>query len=320
MLPHAEPMTDQSQRRANVRDECFPGQYKSADQASISAQRRYFRLHTVHLTCLIVVSAAGATSAVTPLSDSALLPYAIAILLVSSIAMSLILWTRKYDQEWFNCRALAESTKTASWKYMMRADRSDKERTAKEQFISRLRGIQRSQLEAAKATAPALDPSAVMISNFMQHVRSSSLDERKTLYLSARLIDQKLWYAKKAQHNATMRSRLFCVSLALQLVGIIFAIGTVFLGAWLVHIVPILVTCGAGTIAWSHMKRHSVLSQSYALAANELAYQEPRAEDIFNEADFAVFVNDVEDAISREHTLWLARQDAVISSLNEPAD
>ena len=59
------------------------------------------------------------------------------------------------------------------------------------------------------------------------------------------------------------------------------------------------------------MKRYSELAQSYFLAAQELGDQEAIASNIMKEDDFLALVEQVEETISREHTMWCARRDVI---------
>ena len=60
------------------------------------------------------------------------------------------------------------------------------------------------------------------------------------------------------------------------------------------------------------MKRYGELAQTYSLAAQELGDQETIASDTTEEADFLALVEQVEETISREHTMWCARRDVII--------
>ena len=53
-----------------------------------------------------------------------------------------------------------------------------------------------------------------------------------------------------------------------------------------------------------------MLAASYAVADQELGAIEVTGPTINIESEWEVFVRDAEDAISREHTLWLARRGA----------
>ena len=57
------------------------------------------------------------------------------------------------------------------------------------------------------------------------------------------------------------------------------------------------------------MKRHNELAQTYGLAAQELEELESITVSLTEEGKFLQIVEQVEEAISREHTMWCARRD-----------
>ena len=58
----------------------------------------------------------------------------------------------------------------------------------------------------------------------------------------------------------------------------------------------------------STRQRHSELASAYALTAHEIGIIEERARGTSTNKEFSNFVNDAEQAFSREHTQWIARQ------------
>lgn len=57
------------------------------------------------------------------------------------------------------------------------------------------------------------------------------------------------------------------------------------------------------------MRQHEELAQSYAVAALELGFIEEQVGRVSDDKGLSAFVADAESAISREHTLWIARRD-----------
>jgi hypothetical protein len=73
-----------------------------------------------------------------------------------------------------------------------------------------------------------------------------------------------------------------------------------------VDAMTIMASGAAGVIAWTESKQSSALATAYAVAAQELSEIASCFEQRFTEDEFAVFVEQSEEAISREHTLWRA--------------
>jgi len=78
-----------------------------------------------------------------------------------------------------------------------------------------------------------------------------------------------------------------------------------------VDLLGIAATFAAAVAAWTQSKQFRVLTTSYAVTAHELAtIISIRLPLVEKEEDWAGFVREAESAISREHSLWLARRGA----------
>ena len=290
----------------SIEDQNFPGLYQSADQASISAQRRYLRLQKCHIGCLILGSIGAALATIVPDEAVKWTYVVLAIVLVTGVVLTWVSRVRRDDKVWFDCRAIAESTKTATWRFMMKAAPFRDDSIANQSFTIQLQRILEARPSSPKDLAQSLDANAQAISGFMSNMRQKSVDERRNLYLEARLRDQKAWYASKAKLNSKKEDCWFCTVVVLQVLAIVLAIIWAASSSLPVNMVPLLMTCAASAVAWSRMKRYSELAQSYSLAALELGGQEKIAT---GEADFLAFVEQVEETISREHTMWCVRRE-----------
>ena len=298
----------------SIDDKDFPSLYQSADQAAIQMQRHYFWLNRSYLFLLIIGGGFAAFASMIPAAYSTWFRGVIIIILTIGIAINVISRMLKYDEKWFECRAIAESTKNATWRFMMRATPFDN-MTPKDIFISKIREIRNDRQSILESLALYKDVDAELISDFMMNVRSKSMEERREYYLELRLRDQKIWYSKKAGSNSTSKSRWLTITLVLQVFAIIFSI-IQFIFSWSMNLVPILMTCAAAAIAWSQMKRYRELAQSYTMVAHELEELEAISLDVTQESEFCEFVNDVEYAISREHTMWCVRRDVTVNPNN----
>lgn len=292
-----------------IEDRHFPSLYQSSDQASLSAQRLYLILQRCHLGFLILGSVVAAMN---PVVDATWFYTVLAIILVVGVIFTWVSYSRRDDKVWFDCRAIAESTKTATWRFMMKAAPFEDDSTAKQTLVSELREIREARPASPKDLATSLNASAQSIGDFMNDVRSQSLGKRMAFYIESRLRDQKAWYSRKASFSSSGESRWFWLTTGLQILAVAFVIIEAASGGFRVNVVPILMTCAAAAVAWSQMKRHSELAQTYSLAAQELGEQEAIALDITEETGFLRLVEQVEETISREHTMWCARRDAII--------
>ncbi len=291
----------------------YPSLYRSADAASLKAQSTYLLFHKVYLGSLVLGSVTGAFTVLGSQAVNAWLYTTIAIVLVLGL---LILWAmraRQDDKIWFDGRAVAESVKTATWRFMTRAHPFHDDSTAETMFIAELKEIRMARPHLGKHLAAAMDSDGLAITDFMKQKRSGPIEDRHALYVSARICDQKAWYAKKARMNVQSGTWWFWAIVILQVAVVILAIVQAVSGGLGINAIPIITTCAAVAAAWSQMKRHDELAQSYALAAQELEELETIASNQTSEPAFSQLVEQSENSISREHTMWCARRDVRLS-------
>ena len=294
-----------------IDDQHLPALFRSADQAALTAQGRHLRFQKCHLGSLVLVSITAAMIPVVPGRHLAWLYGGVAILVTVGVILALISHSRKDDKTWFDCRAVAESVKTVAWRFMMRVVPFEDDRTATNQFISKIQEIREARSSIAVALATSLNAGDQAISESMNNVRAIDVRKRKSLYLESRVLDQKTWYSNGASFNSRRRSGWFWSTTVLQIIAVSLAIVQVVSSGFAVNLVPILTTCAAAAIAWSQMKRHGELAQTYTVAAQELGDQEAMSSDLMEESAFVRFVEQVEETISREHSMWCARREVL---------
>ncbi|MGH7216732.1 MAG: DUF4231 domain-containing protein [Nitrospiraceae bacterium] len=288
----------------------YPALFCASDKASLRAQAAYFRILWAQLFSLILAGiTAKLASAVGP-SSYRVLANATAAILAVGLLLMWVLRAKRYEKVWFDCRAVAESVKTATWRYMMQAppyDRDEDEAHVDTGFLKDLGDI-RGARPGVDAHLAGLVSGATQISDCMRRTRVLPLDERKKIYLRDRLVDQKTWYDGKARANRSSASAWFWTVAGLQVVALCLAI--VQSDALLMSIdpVPIIMAVAAALVAWTQAKRHDELTQSYSLAAQELSSLEALAPHASDPKSLQAFVTQAEEAISREHTLWMARR------------
>jgi hypothetical protein len=295
-----------------MNDQDYPSLFQGADAASVLAQKTYFVLQQIYLGSLIVGGIIGMFASLC--SGSGFVWMYTTMAIVFAIGF-LVLWigrSRRDDQAWFDCRAVAESVKTATWRFMMVAPPFLYDDTADQRFVAELQEILTSRPESQDHLAGATADNYTAITNFMRQKRSRSFEDRKLFYVEQRLRKQKAWYSSKAHSNSHNGTVWFWVMVGFQAITVILAIIKVAVVRLEINIVPFLTTCAATVAAWTQMKRHGELKKTYAITAQELAELEVIANDLTAETDFPQLVEQVEEAISREHTMWCARRDVML--------
>ncbi len=176
----------------------FPGLSRSADGSAADAQSTYRRLIRLQYLLLTVAATISIWFGASP--D---LYIAYALVLAASTGLLLYMAVQKPEKEWYGCRALAESIKTSTWRYMMRAEPFEdapKLSTVAEKFSEFLRAI----LDANSHVRDSISRRPVtgdQITNEMNAVRALPLAERVQRYNTDRITDQREWYVAKVTWN-----------------------------------------------------------------------------------------------------------------------
>jgi hypothetical protein len=122
--------------------------------------------------------------------------------------------------------------------------------------------------------------------------------------LRNRVRQQQAWYKIRADQNRHKAQSWRMALVAGEVVGIALAAMKAF-DVWQVDVSGILAAFVSSGAAWLSLKQHGNLASAYAVAATELDLIVDKLTDA-REQDWAKLVADAEEAISREHTMWLA--------------
>lgn len=281
----------------------YPALYNSADRGSASAQGLYLwtiRLEYGLLFAISVMVAYGGAQNASRITITAILVILGGLFVFKSV--------KELLQDWYRCRALAESIKTSTWRFAMRAHPFNDAKSIQEplaNFRNLLNEILRANASLAKSfTAVGTD----QVTEGMLRVRALPLEQRLEYYNTHRVSNQRLWYVKKAKANRVANQRWIFTTILIYISAVIFlnAPPAGVKLSWLFDPSIVLVT---SIIGWMQMKRYSELSASYTLTAHEIGIIASNINGIKDEDAWSDFVNEAELAFSREHTQWVARRD-----------
>lgn len=283
----------------------YPDLFDAADKRSAQSQRLHFSLILTEYAVLL------GTALVAWLGEAISIPsgvYVLAFLsLVSVATMAHIL---KPDQNWYHARAMAESIRTISWRFMMRAvpfEDVDKVATAKAAYADHLKDILDNSRKVG-VSVTVNDPGKPQITESMEAVRRLGIAERLEIYRTERVDDQKKWYAMKSRYNGRLSSIWYTVICSVYIVPVILIVLDIVEVRSNWTAVSIFLLLGSSILGWTKSKRYSELATSYALAAQEIAILSEMAATVETETQLSDFVNSAELAFSREHTQWVARR------------
>jgi hypothetical protein len=282
----------------------FPALYLAADRGSRLGQRRVLVASGLRLSALGAAAIFGALTLTAGRLDLAGIAGAAA--LGTALVAEVYLLTVRPDRQWYDARAAAESAKTLAWRYIVggqpfgKDDVSDRDadRLLLRRFAEITGGLR-------GFVPPPVSPDGHQITPAMRKIRELPLAERRSHYFTARIRDQQAWYAARAVWNERRASQWSITLACLEALGLVAAVLKAA-RAVAFDLPGIIGALAAGCVAWFQTKQHQTLANAYAVAAQELADIASRADWPATEAEWAHFVDEAEEAISREHTLWCA--------------
>lgn len=295
-------------RSVTLRRSDYPALYRAADDASQAGQKTYKRLVQADLSLIVLASALGTVWILLPTRYGTAFAVVTTVVLLAILLAKLIGRQRRDNEDWFDGRAVAESVKTLTWRYIMRVNPFDDDTTCDREFARELDAIREARVDLQLRVDASPGGSADQITTRMREVRGLTMQQRGDLYAKERLEEQAKWYGGKSHCNRLLAEAFFWASLTAQFVALILAIVRVAFPETQLSLVGPLLALAAAITAWTQLGRHDELSKSYALANQELLTIKSLADTVDTEEELAGLVRDGEGAISREHTMWVAKR------------
>ncbi|AMD01786.1 DUF4231 domain-containing protein [Halomonas chromatireducens] len=283
----------------------YPALYRSADRSSSTEQHEYLSLLRTEYGLLIFAAILSMG-----FSEHSLYHVLYALVFVLAAAVLLFRAVRKPEQDWYRCRALAESIKTSTWRYMMRAEPfvdAPTVQVPRAEFRNFLAEILRANRHIGSGIADEL-AAEHQITPRMEEIRSLDLEARKKMYKEQRIDNQRKWYAKKSSDNREASKIWVVATILVYIAATVTVLLKIAKPEWILLPTEPLIVLAASFIGWIQIKKFNELASAYALTAHEIGILQPRLDEINDEVSFSDFVNEAELAFSREHTQWVARQ------------
>lgn len=291
----------------SIQETEFPCYYVDSNIASKRAQNAYKRI-TLSTLALMFISTILVSL---PASQIHNIPYFETIngwILFSSCLISLYLNYKSPEKNWYLGRAIAESIKTLSWRYMMHAEpfQGSDEKADLNIFTERMLSINK-QANAGKFIPKPNKIHLDIITKRMSEIRKLDFAERKTFYSKNRIEDQINWYGKKSRFNRNWARACSYFIVVCQGFAAIYMFEFIDKIKF-INMNNILVFMATTTISVIELNKYKELHESYALTKLELNIVRTKFRSVENDAELNEFVLEAEQAISREHTMWLARR------------
>ncbi len=123
-----------------------------------------------------------------------------AICFVVSLATFVYSKQQKFYERWYQARALAESVKTVSWRFIMLAEpyKQNDENENLKKFLNLLKELLEENRGICKHLGEYL-PEQGQVTSEMDKILKMSFEEKKQIYLDLRINNQMKWYVEKME-------------------------------------------------------------------------------------------------------------------------
>lgn len=283
----------------------YPSVYTAADIASVKAQKNYLIFIKLDLISMIIAAFLGLLNFQNTNSKQSI-NLGTAILFGLALLFSAILKIFRFEKTWYGGRAVAESVKSLTWKYMIQA-KPFQNMTQEKADLKFLELLSEISAEKKELSYNFDVNTKAMISQKMKDIRKLDIDIRLKLYIDKRVNAQRDWYSSKAKNNKS--DGVIYSTLILILQFIMFCLSVYLIKEpTLINFNPVISSMVISFFTWMQIKKFQELSQAYSLTANELGLAVEKSIIVNDDKSLSSFVESTESAISREHTMWTARR------------
>ena len=288
----------------------FPALYRCADDASCHAQQWYVRCVGINLVLLVMGALVGSINP-SDIGHKQMVQGVAATCFFLALGMTILLANRRWERVWYAGRAVAESVKSITWKFIAGADPFPTTLLpgeAVELFTNTLGELLQENRHLAAALS-GKEADGEQVTTHMTGCREAAVGVLRDVYLAQRVNEQQKWYAYNAATNKRYQNIWFALLVLFQagagIAAVLLTINPTF--PW--RATAMFGTLASATVAWGQVKRFQELAQAYGFAAQELSLISARGPHVGTREQLARFVNDAETAISREHSTWVARRE-----------
>lgn len=288
-----------------MQQEDLPALYGAADSTSNDAQAALLKYNKISTALLVLAVMTSLESAM-----SSCLAIISAIFFIGSLSAYVYSKNQKFQERWYQARALAESIKTATWRLVMSAEPFGQ---AKEEAkLETFRNLLTELLEENKGIGAHISGDWSQkdeITPRMLEILHMKFADKKATYLKERIDDQRDWYAKKSGTNRQDSKKYLWFVITAYGAAIVLLLVRIAIPETPFLPIDVCAIIASGFIGWTEIKRFDELASAYGLTAHEVGIIKSRYHSVTSISHLSSFVGDAENAFSREHTQWAARRD-----------
>ncbi|WP_433888726.1 DUF4231 domain-containing protein [Streptomyces sp. CA-111067] len=300
-----------SQRSAAFGDADLPRLFHWADGAAVTRQRLTVEWVRRQLVLLVAAAAFSALPWRTHIGHVDLLALVSAAAYVGALWFGWQMSRHHHKVNWQLHRSAAELLRSQCWRYAVHGapfgpDAADPDALFEvrvNEGLHQMRAI--GWRDPRPPGTSALERE--LITPTMRALRGTPFSVRRDVYVRDRVMEQRDWYHRRAQQSRRAAAMWQALA-ALGTVGALLAAGAkAFRWGDSMDLVGLASAAAAASVAWSELRQYQPLVAAHSLVAQELSAMAVTLEKVVAEPQWADEVAAAEDAISPEHTAWLAR-------------
>lgn len=233
------------------------------------------------------------------------------IFLLLLFVLSVYLFFSKKVDRWYAARACAESVKTRSWRFMMKADPY---RNSNEDALSLFtQDLDASLLDqkpflSALSADPPNEQSIDLCFASLCEIRAWDTPRRSEFYHQERIRNQHNWYCAKSRKKGIQGTVFSLLFLVFVLVALAVSISRIFIPSNPVWPIDAVVCIAMAILTWIQAKKFSELKSTYQQAGQETKRMLDAWPQTPIERELACLVAETENTFSSEHTQWVSRK------------
>lgn len=284
----------------------YPDLYDYANNASLTSQKEYTNIMKLYLS-LTVISAFLTIY----VKESKIAGIIATLFFLVILGLTIYQSVKRQDKIWYNGRAVAESIKTRTWRFIMRAEPyidCENIESVKHAFCNDLKEILNQNKSLGSYLLQEQMTTKGNITDNMLEIRSYSLKDRLNYYTSNRINEQRMWYLSKAKYNRQQEKNWFYSIIIINFIIVLLLLLEIGFD-WYFLPTSGMIVLSSTILTWTQIKKFQDLATSYSLTAHEIGLIKDECFKAVSESSFSDFVKDSENAFSREHTQWIARKD-----------
>lgn len=286
----------------------LPDSHSVYNKSAMIAQKYYFLLITCELIQLVIVALLSLIISLYYDEKVSTIGFSmIFVIFIVGIIFQLFYNKKQFARKWFEFRAVAESIKSLAWQYAMGCGDFCDENGAEKLFLKQIKEI-KERCEVNPYPKTVSSDGVNEIKDTMKIIIKMEWQEKKETYIKERINNQITWYTNKSKTNKNYSNISDVFIILLQVVSIVACIYLLYNHVNGAPILALLATIITSIIGWSQSKQYAELVEPYLNTARELSEIRQEMKLAKEETEFRSLVLNAEQAISREHTMWLVNR------------